>query len=116
MKNTWLARLALLAALACPLLVIVGCSSSMPAPTPKPAASPTTESRITPPAATATTGTAINGEALMNGKCPVCHNLQRVQSAKKTRDEWAQTVRRMVTLPAPEETALLDYLANSYGK
>ncbi len=114
MKRSPTPLIILVPVLACVMLVTLGCSASTPAP--GPVASPTTGSLITPqPPATATPG-AINAEALVNSKCPTCHTMQRVTSSKKTRDEWGQTVKRMVTLPAAEESAVLDYLAANYGK
>jgi cytochrome c5 len=60
-----------------------------------------------------------DGAALLNERCTVCHNLDRVKSAKKTSEQWAQTVSRMVgkgaKLNADEQKALVAYLAKTYA-
>jgi cytochrome c5 len=60
-----------------------------------------------------------DGAALLNDRCTVCHNLDRVKSAKKTSEQWAQTVSRMVgkgaKLNADEQKAVVAYLAKTYA-
>jgi hypothetical protein len=51
----------------------------------------------------------------MRARCTACHTLERVQSSKKTRAQWSETINRMVRLSGPEESTLLDYLAKNYG-
>lgn len=62
---------------------------------------------------------SIDGEVLLQERCTDCHGLGRVTGAEKTRDGWEDTVTRMVNLGArlndEERTALLDYLAQTYG-
>ena len=57
--------------------------------------------------------------ALVQDRCTVCHSLDRVRQAKKTRDQWTQTVTRMVgkgaQLNAAEQTTVIDYLSKTYG-
>jgi len=59
------------------------------------------------------------GEALLQERCTACHGLSRVTREQKTRDEWEQTVTRMVgkgaQLNADEQAALIEYLAETYG-
>jgi cytochrome c5 len=71
----------------------------------------------TPP--TAAAAPASDGAALLSDRCTVCHNLDRVKSAKKTSEQWAQTVSRMVgkgaKVNADEQKALVAYLAKTYA-
>jgi hypothetical protein len=52
-------------------------------------------------------------------RCTACHSLSRVTQAQKTREQWEQTVVRMVgkgaQLNADERAALIKYLAETYG-
>ncbi len=65
-----------------------------------------------------TTATA-DGEALLQERCTECHDLGRVESAEKTREEWEDNVARMVSkgaqLDADEQSVLVDYLADTYA-
>ena len=89
------------------------CASPTPPPTPMPTA--TEPSRITPlPKPTATSSAPADGESIMRANCTTCHTLERVLSAKKTREQWDQTVMRMVRLSTVEHPVLLDYLAKNY--
>jgi cytochrome c5 len=62
---------------------------------------------------------AMDGATLLDTRCSTCHSTDRVKQAKKTRDQWDQTVTRMVgkgaQLTEAEKTVLLDYLAKTYG-
>jgi cytochrome c5 len=75
------------------------------------------------PPATASTGgqpatTTLDGQTLLQERCTVCHNLNRVISAHKTAAQWTTTVERMVgkgaQLDAQEQQTLIDYLAQTY--
>jgi cytochrome c5 len=75
-----------------------------------------------PPAVNATNTPAAggsDGQVLLNDRCTVCHNLNRVTSLKNTADQWDQIVSRMVQngaqLTAAEQKVLVDYLAKTYG-
>lgn len=63
-------------------------------------------------------GANINGADLLEKRCSVCHPSARPKSAKKTADQWASTVSRMMgkgaKLSADEKKALIDYLAKTY--
>ena len=62
---------------------------------------------------------ALDGETLLEERCTECHGLDRTTGAEKTRDEWQDTVTRMVSkganLNAEETQVLVDYLAETYG-
>jgi cytochrome c5 len=74
------------------------------------------QAQPTSPAGAAPAG---DGAALVNSRCTACHNLDRVKAAKKTSAQWKETVTRMVSkgakLSADEQTAVVDYLAKTYG-
>lgn len=58
------------------------------------------------------------GLPLVQRQCEACHNLRKLLHYQKSREQWAQTIARMmdnngVTLTAPEKNALLDYLAKA---
>ena len=67
---------------------------------------------------TAPAATTLDGQALLQERCTVCHNLSRVTSAHKTADQWTATVERMIghgaQLDAQEKQTLIDYLAQAY--
>ena len=58
------------------------------------------------------------GKTVLESKCATCHDLGRVESAKKTEAEWTATVERMITkgtkLSADEKANLINYLAETY--
>jgi hypothetical protein len=60
-----------------------------------------------------------NGQALLEERCTACHSVDRVTGAKMTRAEWEHTVGHMVehgaSLSTSEQSALIDYLAKTYG-
>lgn len=60
-----------------------------------------------------------DGAALLEERCTVCHGLDRTTAAQKTRDQWEQTVVRMVNkgaqLNEEELEILIAYLAETYG-
>ena len=61
----------------------------------------------------------VAGETLLQERCTQCHGLDRVTEEEKTREEWADTVARMVDqgarLDEDEQSVLVDYLAQTYG-
>ena len=65
------------------------------------------------------TALATDGESLLETRCTDCHSLDRVKQAKKTRDQWAQNVTRMVgkgaQLNVDEQSTVIDYLSKTYG-
>jgi cytochrome c5 len=62
----------------------------------------------------------LDGAALVQERCTVCHSTERIQAATKTKDEWTSTVNRMIgkgaNLNADEKTAVINYLAETYKK
>jgi cytochrome c5 len=87
--------------------------TNLPEPTaePSPLESPL-ESPIESPA-------PFDGQAMLQERCTVCHDLVRVTGATKNRAEWEQTVDRMISkgarLNEEEHTSLINYLAETYG-
>ena len=64
------------------------------------------------------TPAALDGKALIQERCTKCHDLTRIQQAKKTRDQWEATVRRMIgngaQLTKDEQDAAIAYLTKTY--
>jgi hypothetical protein len=60
----------------------------------------------------------LDGPALVQERCTQCHDLGRVESAKKTPEAWRTTVERMVSrgaqLNQAEEEAVIAYLSEAY--
>jgi mono/diheme cytochrome c family protein len=79
-------------------------------------ASTTTQAPTTSGAGTTA---AADGAALLQARCTVCHNLDRVQSKHEAQDWWAGTVARMVgkgaQLSEAEKATLVAYLAATFG-
>ena len=100
MKQRWVLVLTVLALLLTLVLVACGAANEEAAPAAAPA--------------------ALDGKALVQERCTQCHDLKRVETAKKTRDEWKTNVERMVSLGAQldegEQEAVIDYLAETYPK
>lgn len=57
---------------------------------------------------------------LFERKCSICHSTDRPKSKRKTMKEWKKTVNRMNQyadiLTREEETLIIKYLAQNYGK
>ena len=85
-----------------------GSGSSQPTQAPPPATVP------------ASVAPAIDGAQLLDTRCSVCHSADRPRGVKKTQAEWDQTVSRMITkgaqLTGAEKSALVQYLATTYGQ
>jgi cytochrome c5 len=95
-------------------LAACGSSSTQPTQVPPAATAPTSQPTLAP-----TGAPALDGAMLLETRCSVCHSADRAKQARKTLDEWNQTVTRMIThgaqLTDAEKTALVDYLAKTYG-
>jgi cytochrome c5 len=91
------------------MAVLVACGSSSSQPTQGPS------SATVSPAGASTQ----DGATLLETRCSTCHSADRAKQAKKTHDQWDQTVTRMIgkgaQLTAAEKTVLVDYLAKTYG-
>ena len=65
------------------------------------------------------TAPATDGASLLEARCTDCHGIDRVMRAKKTREQWAKSVARMVgkgaQLNAAEQSTVIDYLSKTYG-
>jgi len=61
---------------------------------------------------------AVNGQQLVETRCSACHSLDRIKSAKKSSEDWAKTVQRMVAKGAElndsEQQAVIKYLGDTY--
>jgi cytochrome c5 len=96
------------------LLVLFGVIAAQcggPAATQAPAPTPTQAAPEQPPA-------ALDGKALLQEHCTVCHDLTRVESKNKSEADWKATVERMVSkgakLNPAEQEAVIKYLAATY--
>lgn len=73
------------------------------------------ESMTTAPAETP----ALDGATLLDTRCSACHSADKPKHTQKTLEEWEQNVTRMIgkgaKLSDAEKTALVDYLAKTYG-
>lgn len=60
----------------------------------------------------------LDGESIVDAKCTQCHDLTRVQTAKKDRSGWEDTVARMesngLQVTPEEKSAVIDYLAATF--
>lgn len=60
------------------------------------------------------------GKELVTKVCTACHELTRITSKKKTKQEWNDTVDKMATRGAmatdEEFEMIVDYLAKNFGK
>ena len=68
--------------------------------------------------ATSTGAPAVDAAALLKERCTVCHNLNRVTSARYTQEQWDRVVTQMIqkgaALNADEKKTLVAYLAETY--
>ena len=60
-----------------------------------------------------------DGATLLNTRCSSCHSPERGRTARKSRDQWEQTVTRMIgkgaKVAGAEKIVLVDYLAKTSG-
>ena len=60
------------------------------------------------------------GKELVMNVCTVCHDLTRITSKKKTKDEWNDTVDKMAARGAKasdeEFETIVNYLTKNFGK
>jgi hypothetical protein len=70
------------------------------------------------PSSGGTANSALEGQALLQQRCGVCHPVSRVTSAQKTADQWKKTVDRMIAngaqLSPQEGQVLVTYLAQNF--
>jgi cytochrome c5 len=104
--------------------LLAACGGAPPTATPTATATPQEEQ----PTATATEvpreeptepPPAGDGEVLLEERCGTCHGLDYTTQAQKSREEWEQTVDRMIgkgaQLDEEERDILITYLAETYG-
>jgi cytochrome c5 len=103
-------------------------ATEAPAPTKAPPTEAPTATEVPPteaPAATESPATeevpiTLDGKSLLGERCTSCHDLGRVERAKKTEEEWKATVERMVgkgaQLSQTEQELVIKYLAETYPK
>lgn len=76
--------------------------------------------QATPAPATAPGTPALDGQTLLQERCTQCHDLGRVEGARKTAEEWKATIERMIgkgaQLNQAEQELLIKYLAAKYSK
>jgi cytochrome c5 len=79
-----------------------------------------TREHISAPTAEEGAPSALDGKSLVEERCTQCHDLGRVEQAKKTAEEWKATVERMVgkgaQLNQAEQEVVIQYLAETYPK
>ena len=60
----------------------------------------------------------LDGKSLLEERCTRCHDLGRVERARKTEEEWKATVERMrgkgAMLSQAEQELVIQYLAETY--
>lgn len=60
-----------------------------------------------------------DGKQLVETRCELCHDLERVTAVKRKKQDWAPIVANMVAWGAPaaadQEKAIIDYLAVNFG-
>jgi cytochrome c5 len=100
-------------------VILSACSTTSPATQPaekpqQPAVATAVQPTI-PPAAP-----VIDGAALLEDRCSVCHSANKAKQAPRAKSDWEKTVSRMIVKGAQlndaEKQALIDYLAQTYGK
>jgi cytochrome c5 len=80
---------------------------------------PPTETPVEPTKTSTPIGTELDGNALVSERCTVCHDASRIQSAKKSSEEWQSTVERMIgkgaVLNEEEKAVIITFLAATYS-
>ncbi len=75
-------------------------------------------STSTTSSSTGSSASTLDGKSLVESRCTVCHNTDRIQSAHKDANGWKSTVERMVgkgaQLTTEEQGAVIDYLTKTY--
>lgn len=91
------------------MAVLAACGSGSEEPTQAPASETASPAQMP----------AEDGATLLEARCSTCHSADRAKQTTKTRDEWDQTVSRMIDkgaqLTEAEKTVLVDYLTDTYG-
>lgn len=73
------------------------------------------ESETSPPVPSSVSAVQ-DGEALVQARCTICHNTERIDAARYDKAGWEQTADKMIgkgaRLTEAERTAVIDYLAS----
>jgi cytochrome c5 len=95
------------------LVVLVGSLLAACGAAEEETAVPTTEQEEAAPA-------ALEGKTLLEERCTECHDLRRVEQAKKSEEDWKASVERMVgkgaKLSQEEQELVIRYLAEMHPK
>lgn len=66
------------------------------------------------------TNSSIDAAALLEERCGVCHKVEILKNARKSKREWSETVTIMIgkgaKLSAEEKKILINYLARAYRR
>ena len=107
--------MALLVALGLVVMVALAACGSSPTQIPPAATDPTS-----PPTLAPTAAPAVDGAALLETRCSVCHTTDRAKNSRLTGDQWDQIVTLMMSkgaqLTDAEKMVLVDYLTKTYGQ
>ena len=105
-------------------LIAVQCGGSAPeteapvATEVPPTEAPATEAPTATEAPPTKVPVTLDGKSLLEERCTRCHDLGRVERAKKTEEEWKANVERMVgkgaQLNEAEQELVIKYLAETY--
>jgi mono/diheme cytochrome c family protein len=99
--------------------------ATQPAEKPQPPAAPTqvpaaTEVQPAVPPTLSQPVTNLDGAKLLQDRCADCHSPDKVKDRPQTKDQWNHLVANMINRGAnlndAEKQALVDYLAQTYGK
>jgi len=67
----------------------------------------------------AITGYGQEPEKLLENTCTLCHSIDRIKAKNRSKDEWEETVERMVTYGAgvsgKNKKIIIEYLSITYG-
>lgn len=87
-------------------------------PVPSPTETSVSPTQTSPPVLSPPPAPTADGAILLRERCATCHALDRVESARKTAEEWERTVVRMIgrgaRLTEAERAVLVEYLATHY--
>jgi len=113
-KRRWNLTFAVLTAVVLMLSVPLGCSGDSNTPVNGGSSGETNGNGGE--ATTDSPSDGLDGKALVDTKCSMCHTLDRVNGARKSRDDWETTVNRMegngLVITGDERDAIIEYLSS----
>jgi mono/diheme cytochrome c family protein len=93
------------------LAAVTLCAFAQSAPAPSPTPAPAVQDPDALPAGA--------GKDLVQRACVACHNVRRVTAARETKEEWNQTVDKMIEhgaiLTDSEADTIVQYLSANFG-